>query len=492
MNDTFSFSYPDILAGIAGNAPAKLLLALLITTGIPQQGRFILAQDQQDSKPIPMTVDEFQNRVKNKNVNPFITELDVALGKSPSDPTLLGLDLQVSQYLLITERGKGMDRFRAWISKVEKLPRTTTIDKLFVAVVFNATTVQDASLAQEFISWIDIANSRVPSQENVTQANLQGNRLSLQALVEDKAQVEVEFTRFYSELATSVSSKKVPVAVFASQAMRYKSLFWNSNREQSQKNLDLARQFYINFMKQGNVASTDVQVYIQFMTTLANEISKDLPQESSRVLKELIDQLRVVQLRIPEEQRNALDATIKNIEQGLKQWDIAIRQMSLIGTQAPEIKDAQYIDVSQELQEKLKGKTVLLAFWAAWSEPCLKSLERIERIREEFQDKEFVVIGVTKFYGMVWDESAKTVERQSEVSQELELKALRSIADYHGTKFGIAVVPESSNLFEQYHVAGIPQLVLIDTNGIVKLVRPGLTESQFKSIEVEIVKLLDQ
>jgi thiol-disulfide isomerase/thioredoxin len=228
------------------------------------------------------------------------------------------------------------------------------------------------------------------------------------------------------------------------------------------------------------------------MTALANEISRDLPQESSGVLKELIDQLRVVQLRLPEEQRNALDATIKSIEQGLKQLDIAIRQMSLIGTQAPEIKGAQYVDVSEELQGKLKGKTVLLVFWAAWSEPCLKSLGRIERIREEFQDKDFVVLGVTKFYGMVWDESAKTVERQSEVPQELELKALRSIADYHGTKFGIAVVPESSDLFDQYHVAGVPQLVLIDTNGIVKLVRPGLTEIHFKSIEVEIVKLLDQ
>lgn len=492
MNDTFTFSYPDILARIAGETPAKLLLALLIITGIPQQGRMVLAQDQQDSKPIPMTVDEFQNRVKNKNVNPFITELDALLEKSPSDPTLLGLELQVGQYLLITERGKGVDRFRAWISKVEKLPRTATIDKLFVAGVFNATAVQDASLAKEFISWIDTANSRVPSQERVTQANLQGNRLSLQALVEDKAQVEVEFTHFFSELATSVASKAVPVAVLASQAMRYKSLFWNSNREQSQKNLDLARQFYIDLMKQGSVASTDVQVYIQFMTALANEISRDLPQESSGVLKELIDQLRVVQLRLPEEQRNALDATIKSIEQGLKQLDIAIRQMSLIGTQAPEIKGAQYVDVSEELQEKLKGKTVLLVFWAAWSEPCLKSLGRVERIREEFQDKDFVVLGVTKFYGMVWDESTNTVERQSEVPQELELKALRSIADYHGTKFGIAVVPESSDLFDQYHVAGVPQLVLIDTNGIVKLVRPGLTEIHFKSIEVEIVKLLDQ
>jgi hypothetical protein len=95
------------------------------------------------------------------------------------------------------------------------------------------------------------------------------------------------------------------------------------------------------------------------------------------------------------------------------------------------------------------------------------------------------VIGVTKSYGIVWDEPAKKVDRQAEVAPEAELQALQAIAKHYGTSFGIAVVPEASKLFEQYLVSGIPQLVLIDANGTIKLIRPGITEAQFTSIETE-------
>jgi|688.fasta_scaffold08566_9 thiol-disulfide isomerase/thioredoxin/uncharacterized short protein YbdD (DUF466 family) len=492
VKDKLPFSSSGLLARLRGAKYGKFLLSMMMLLGIPEMGGFVMAQDQQNSEAIPLTAEEFQSRIKSKNVGPFIAKLDLALEKSPSDPALLGLELQVAQYLLINDRPNGMNRFRVWIPKLEKLPRSATIDKLLVAGVFNATVVQDATLAKEFISWIDTAIGRIPSGESVTEINLKGNRLSLQGLIEDNAQVESEFNKFFSELETLVAQQSVPVSVLASQAMRYKSMFWNSNREQTLKNVSRARQVYIEFMKQGNVVPTDVLVYIQFMTTLANEISKELPRESFGVLNELRDQLRVVQPRLPEEQKNGLESTIKSIEQGLKQLEVAIRQLDLIGTQAPALADAQFVDVPQELQRELKGKIVLLVFWAAWSEPCLKSLERIEQIRNEFQDKEIVVIGVTKSYGMVWDDSSKTIDRQAEVSAEDELKALRSIVEHYKAKISIAVVPDSSKLFEQYQVAGIPQLVLVDANGIVKLVRPGLTENHFKSLETELVNLTEK
>ena len=129
-------------------------------------------------------------------------------------------------------------------------------------------------------------------------------------------------------------------------------------------------------------------------------------------------------------------------------------------------------------------------FWAAWSEPCLKSLPRIDKILSEFKDQELVVIGVTKSYGIVWDEPTKTVDRQTEVAPEAELQALQAIAKHYGASFGMAVVPEASKLFEQYLVSGIPQMVLIDANGTIKLIRPGITEAHFTSIETEARDLM--
>jgi thiol-disulfide isomerase/thioredoxin len=448
------------------------------------------SQDQSAEPSIPLTNEEFQRRAKSKQLAPFIIELDRALEKSPTDLRLLGLELQVAQNQLINDRKTGLGRFREWVAKLEKLPRTPEIDKFLVAGVYNATVVLDPAIAEELISWIDLVFGRIPTEEYITQANLKGNRLSLQGQIQNREQLEAEFTVFFNGLVAQTAEKKIPVSVLASQAMRYKSLFWITHRDQALKNLSVARQAYIEYLQQGTVSASDVFVYIQFMTTFANEIAREIPRESFAVLNELKDQLQLIQPKLPAEQKSGLQATIKSIEQGLTQMAVAIRKMDLIGTEAPAILEAQFSDVPESLQKELKGKTVLLTFWAAWSEPCLKSLARIDQIGKEFQDQGVVVIGVTKWYGMVWDDSTKTPDRQADVSPEAELKALRSIAQHYGTEFGIAVVPETSNLYEQYQVSGIPQLVLVGPDGLIKLFRPGLTEEHFKSIEEEIRKLI--
>ncbi|MEK0427259.1 MAG: Thiol-disulfide oxidoreductase ResA [Planctomycetota bacterium] len=461
--------------------PILIALYLTIASGI------LVAQE--DSKPIPLTNEEFQARVKNKNLGPFVAELDRAVAKTPNEPSILGLELQVAQLLLVNDRAKGMERFRGWIDKLSKLPRSSGNDKLFVAGVFNASAIQDPLLAREFISWIDSAIDRIPPAEAITKANLTGNRLSLQSLIEDKDELETEFSRFFSGLETLESEKKIPVSVLASQAMRYKSIFWNTHREQSLKNLEKSRTAYKQFFKQGTTTPTDVLVYIQFMTTFANEITKEIPRESYSVLTELKDQLIAVRTQFPDDQKKSLETTIKSIEQGLKQLDLAIRQIELIGTQAPSIAEAQFKDVPEVMQAELRNKITLLVFWAAWSEPSLKSLSRVDKIREDYKDKDVVVIGVTKWYGMVWDEETKTATRLEEVSHDQELNALKAIAEFHGTKMGHAVVPEESKVFDNYVVSGIPQLVLIGSDGIIKAIRPGLNETHFKSIENELHNL---
>jgi len=457
---------------------------------IASTDKIVLGQNQKEPQAVPLTNEEFQKRAKNKDLVPFITELDKALEKAPSEPSLLGLELQVNQLLLINQREQGIERFRGWISKLEKLPRSNSIDKLLVAGVFNATVIQEDALAKEFIAWIDSVSDRIPQEERITKANLRGNRLSLQALVEDKAKVEAEFSTFISGLQEAASDQRIPASILASQAMRYKSLFWTSHRDQSNKNLLRARQIYADFLQKGKVMPQDLMVYIQFMTTLASELTKELPRDSYKVLDELKEQLRLVQPQFPDEQKKSLDTTIKSLDQGLKQLDIAIRQLDLVGTLAPALLDAKFLDVPEALQKELKGKVTLLVFWAAWSEPCLKSLPRIDKILSEFKDQELVVIGVTKSYGIVWDEPTKTVDRQTEVAPEAELQALQAIAKHYGASFGMAVVPEASKLFEQYLVSGIPQMVLIDANGTIKLIRPGITEAHFTSIETEARDLM--
>ncbi len=48
---------------------------------------------------------------------------------------------------------------------------------------------------------------------------------------------------------------------------------------------------------------------------------------------------------------------------------------------------------------KLKGKTVLINFWATWCGPCKKELPDIEAISKQYASKGLVVIGVSEDRG---------------------------------------------------------------------------------------------
>lgn len=60
------------------------------------------------------------------------------------------------------------------------------------------------------------------------------------------------------------------------------------------------------------------------------------------------------------------------------------------GDLLPEMKDAMFDRPVPEM----KGKVVLIDFWASWCVPCRKSFPELEKIHAEFKDKGFLIIGV--------------------------------------------------------------------------------------------------
>src|SRR5690242_20146073 len=63
------------------------------------------------------------------------------------------------------------------------------------------------------------------------------------------------------------------------------------------------------------------------------------------------------------------------------------------GQTAPEIALKTLAGESVKLSA-LKGKVVLVDFWASWCAPCRESMPVLEKLSQNYKEKGFIVLGV--------------------------------------------------------------------------------------------------
>jgi peroxiredoxin len=117
------------------------------------------------------------------------------------------------------------------------------------------------------------------------------------------------------------------------------------------------------------------------------------------------------------------------------------------GNKAPSFvsKDLSGKDVSLD---KLKGKVVLLDFWAVWCKPCIMELPNVKNVYQKFKNKNFIVIGISL------DQDLEQLKKFIK-SEKMEWPQL-----FDGKIF-------QGEIPELYGVIGIPKTFLIDKNGII-------------------------
>jgi peroxiredoxin len=142
--------------------------------------------------------------------------------------------------------------------------------------------------------------------------------------------------------------------------------------------------------------------------------------------------------------------TDKNEQQILDVGELTVKLNSqLCKGQAAPLFDVKTLNGEEIRLQDLRGKIVLLAFWASWCGECVADIPMLKELYNEFgSDARFVMIGLSL------DRSAQK---------------MRSFTKSQGMKWTQGVLGDwsQSKIPSQYAVSFIPATYLIDQNGIM-------------------------
>jgi len=155
--------------------------------------------------------------------------------------------------------------------------------------------------------------------------------------------------------------------------------------------------------------------------------------------------------------------------------------LTLEGKPMPLLRASEWIGAKPVPESTLRGKVVLLFFWAHWCPDCKAEAPILKQLGSEFERKGLVIIGPTKLYGYTaQDEHAGAAEEKAFI-EKVYARFYSEIPNLQ--------VPVGEMNFDRFGASTTPTIVLADRHGVVRLYHPGLMdEASLKAAIEPLVK----
>ena len=162
----------------------------------------------------------------------------------------------------------------------------------------------------------------------------------------------------------------------------------------------------------------------------------------------------------------------------------------LIDKPAPEFDAETWQNGDELTADNLKGKVVMLDFWAVWCGPCIRTFPKLKQLHADYHDQGLEIVGVTRHYGFGWDEERKAPRREQGIDGDAENDSIVAFMKNYELPYPTMVTPAESTMNTEFGVTGIPHVVLIGRKGNIRLIKVGAGEETSKEIEAKIKELL--
>ena len=151
-----------------------------------------------------------------------------------------------------------------------------------------------------------------------------------------------------------------------------------------------------------------------------------------------------------------------------------------VPARAPEIEVDEWIEQKPLSLAALRGRVVLLDFWATWCGPCLITIPRLSDLARRYNDRGLVVLGLTTYQGRGDGRPMTPPE---------EFSFLKQFKKRTGASYGFAVAAAETNELN-YGVVNFPTAVLVDRKGRVRMISVGASADDARQLEAAVKKLL--